>query len=248
MGGNVRSDDRLLDIVEALQRHTAAGVTELAETLDMPKSTVHLHLSTLKDRGYVVQNDTQEYRLSLQFLGIGTAVRETHPMYEEVMPKLKELAEETDEKAWWIVEERGKAVFAAKMTGKRGIRTNARIGQRVELHRLAAGKAILANLPDARRQAIVDGYEYPLAGDRSRADLERELGEIRERGVAYGTDEFLQGVSGVGAPLKDNDGTVYGAISVSGPTNRLTTQRGEDDLAHLVQGISGEISVNFSHN
>lgn len=245
--GNVRSDERMLDIIEALKRQTSAGVTELAETLDMPKSTVHVHLSTLRDRGYVVQDDSREYRLSLQFLDIGMAVRESQQMYEEVMPKLKELAEETEEKAWWIVEENGKAVFTAKATGKRGIRTNARIGQEVELHRLAAGKAILANLPAERRREVVDGYEFPLDGDRSRADLERELEEIRDRGIAYGTDQFIRGVSGVGAPLKDNYGNVYGAISISGPTNRLNNERVENDLAHLVQGISGEIRVNFSH-
>lgn len=243
----VLSDERMLDIIEALKDHTAAGVTELAEVLDMPKSTVHVHLSTLKDRGYVVQNDAQKYRLSLQFLDIGMMVRETQQISDDVLEKLDELAAETEEKVWWTVEENGMAVFLAKSVGRHGIQTNARIGQHVDLYRLAAGKAILANLPEQRRRSILDGYEFPLANGQNRSDFESELAEIRERGVAYGAEQFLEGVIGVGAPLKDNAGNVYGAISVSGPVNRLDSDRVENELSDLVHGISGELQVNLSY-
>jgi len=249
MGTNttVSSDERMLDIIEALKEQTAAGVTEIADAVDMPKSTVHVHLSTLKERGYVVQDDAQKYRLSLRFLDMGMMVQETQEMYEEVLPKLDELAAETDEKAWWTVEENGKAVFIAKSVGKHGIQTNARIGHHIELYQLAAGKAILANLPDDRREAILDSYDYPLGDGKTRAELEADLEEIQDRGVAYGSEQFLQGVSGVGVPLTDNAGNTYGAISVSGPSNRLDSDRVENELANLVRGISGELRVNLSY-
>ena len=124
----VASDERMLDIIEALKQMTTAGVTELATEVDMPKSTVHVHLSTLKDQGYVVQTDDKRYRLGLQFLDIGMEVRETQAMYDEVLPKLEEIADETNEKVWWVVEENGEAVFLAKSLGSRAIRTNSRIG------------------------------------------------------------------------------------------------------------------------
>lgn len=243
----VGSDERLLDIMEALKEHTSAGVTKLADRLDMPKSTVHVHLSTLKQRGYVVQNDAQEYRLSLKLLDMGMMVQETQDMYDEVLPKLEELAEETDEKVWWTVEENGKAVFIARSAGKHAIQTNVRIGHHIELYQIAAGKAILANLPAERREEILERYGYPLGDGTTRADLEAELDEIQDRGVAYGSDQFLQGVSGVGAPLTDNAGNSYGAISVSGPSNRLDSDRVENELTNLVRGISGELRVNLSY-
>lgn len=247
INSTVSSDERMLDIMEALQEHTSAGVTELADAVDMPKSTVHVHLSTLKDRGYVVQNDSQEYRLSLRLLDMGMMVQETQEMYDEVIPKLDELAEETDENAWWTVEENGKAVFLANSVGKRGIQTHARIGHHIELYKLAAGKAILANLPTERRGEILDSYDYPLGNEKSRGDIEAEIEEIQKEGVAYGSEQFLQGVSGVGAPLTDNAGNTYGAISISGPTNRLDADRVENELADLVRGIAGELRVNLSY-
>lgn len=243
----VGSDERVFDIVEALQQLTTAGVTELAEAVDMPKSTVHVHLSTLKDRGYVIQNETQQYQLSLKFLDVGMEVRETQEMFDEVVPKLDEIAEETNEKAWWVGEENGKAIFLAKSMGKRAIRTNSRIGQHTELYELAAGMAILSVLPEQRRNDIIDGYDFPLPDGRSREELESELSNIKDRGVAYGTEQFLKGVTGVGAPLTDNADNVYGAISISGPADRLDYERIESDLADLVRGISGELRVNLSY-
>jgi DNA-binding IclR family transcriptional regulator len=244
----VRSDERLLDIVEALKRTPSAGVTELAATLEMPKSTVHAHLSTLQEAGYVVQDDSSEYRLGLRFLDVGMAARGTRRVYDEVEAKLDELAEATAEKVWCVVEENGEAVFLAKAVGDRAIRTNARVGQHVPLYELAAGKAILANLPAGRRRDILDGYEFPLDGDWTRADVEAELAEIRTRGVAFGFGRFIRGVAGVAAPVTDTSGTVYGAITVSGPSNRLTGDRLEAELADLVRGTAGELQVNLSHS
>jgi DNA-binding IclR family transcriptional regulator len=243
----VRSDERLLAVVEALKRHSAAGVTELATALEMPKSTVHAHLSTLREAGYVVQTETDDYRLGLAFLDVGMAARETRRIHSEVRAKLDELAEETAEKVWCVVEERGEAVFLAKAVGDRAIRTNARVGQHVPLYELAAGKAILANLPIDRRRSILDQYDYPLPGDRTREGLEQELSEVRERGVAFGTEQFIRGVTGVAAPVTDTSGTVYGSITISGPSNRLTGDRLERELADLVRGTAGELQVNLSH-
>jgi DNA-binding IclR family transcriptional regulator len=245
--GTVGSDERVLDIIEALKAQRTAGVTELAEAVDMPKSTVHVHLSTLKDRGYVVQDEAQKYQLSLRFLDVGMEVREMQDMYDEVVPKLDEIADETNEKVWWITEENGKAIFLAKSLGSRAIRTNSRIGQHTELYELAGGMAILSVLPEQRRRDIIDGYDYPLPDGRSREELESELADVKERGVAYGTEQFLKGVTGVGAPLTDNAGNVYGAISISGPADRLDYERIESDLADLVRGISGELRVNLSY-
>lgn len=241
------SGERMLDILEALKENTSAGVTELAERLGMPKSTVHVHLSTLRERGYVVQTEGKQYRLSLRFLDMGTIARENQTVYDEIVPKLEEIAEETEEKSWCTVEENGKAVFIGKATGAHGIQTNVRIGQHVELYRLAAGKAILANVPEYRRREILDGYEFPLEGGVTRADFEGNLASIRDRGIAYGSGRFIDGVTGVGAPITDTSGNIYGAISISGPTDRLDNDRIKNELADLVRGVAGEMRVNLSY-
>ncbi|MGM0718254.1 MAG: IclR family transcriptional regulator domain-containing protein, partial [Halobacteriota archaeon] len=59
---------------------------------------------------------------------------------------------------------------------------------------------------------------------------------------------FLQGVHGVGAPIRDNHGTVYGAISLSGPAGRFTSERIDAELVPLVVGIAGELQINLSYS
>ncbi len=244
----VDSDERVLDIVGALKRRKVAGVTELAEALDIPKSSVHAHLATLRERGYVAQDEADRYRLGLTFLDAGMVARSNLRIAAEVEPKLEELAAETGEKAWCAVEENGVGVFIANAVGDRAIHTDARVGQQVALYRLAAGKAILANLDAERRAAILDGYDFPLDGTgATRAALERELAAIRDRGVAFGTEQFIQGVTGVAAPVTDNSGRVHGAISISGPAGRLDGERLEADLADLVRGTAGELQINLSY-
>jgi len=244
----VDSDRRMLDILEALQGHRSVGVTALATELGMPKSTVHSHLSTLKEEGYVVQNSDETYELGLKFLDMGTTARENNAIHAEVKPKLDKLAAETNEKAWCVVEEHGSAVFLAKAVSGRAIRTNARVGQHVPLYRLAAGKAILANLPENRRTDILDGYEFPLDGtDITRSNFETELETIRKDGIAFVSEQFIHGVSGVAAPVLDTTDRVYGAISVSGPATRLFGDRLETEIADLVRGMAGEIRVNLSY-
>ncbi|MFB6297732.1 MAG: IclR family transcriptional regulator [Salinirussus sp.] len=244
----VDSDERLFGIVETLQRREPAGVTELADAVGMPKSTVHVHLSTLGEWGYVVQDDRQRYRLGLKFLELGIVARDHRRIYEEAAPTIEELAAGTGENVWCVVEENGEAVFVAKAAGSRAIQTNARVGQHVDLYRLAAGKAILATLPADRRGRIVDGYEFPLEGTGAgREELTAELAEIRDRGVAFGAGGFVSGVAGVGAAVTDNSGTVHGAISISGPTGRLSGDRLEGELADLIRGAAGELQVNLSY-
>lgn len=243
----VDSDERLFDIVETLKEEGPIGVTALAAETGMPKSTVHVHLSTLKQRGYVVQDDQQRYRPGLRFLDVGIAARNRRRIYDEVTPRLEELAAVTNEKVWCVVEERGEAVFVARAAGSRAIHTNARVGQHVALYRLAAGKAILANLSPERRETVVAGYEFPLDTGQTCDEFTAELARIRERGVAFGTEQFIEGVTGVGAPVTDTAGSVYGAISISGPTSRLNGPRLEGELADLVRGTAGELQVNLSH-
>jgi DNA-binding IclR family transcriptional regulator len=76
--------------------------------------------------------------------------------------------------------------------------------------------------------------------------LQTELREIRDQGVAYGTEYFLSGVTGVGAPLTDTSGNGPGAISISGPVDRLD-DRIKGDFADLIRGVTGELRVNLSH-
>ncbi|ELZ02497.1 IclR family transcriptional regulator [Natrialba asiatica] len=246
----VETVETAFDILDVLRHTTSAGITEIADELDLAKSTVYRHTKTLESRGLVVRSgDT--YRISTWFLDYGIHVRNQHPLFDVATPKVDELAAETDEKVWCVIEEDGVGVHIYGAEGRHSVRTHARIGKRTALHQFAAGKAILAHLPADRIERILD--EYDLAAQTAqtitdRDELRSQLETIRERGYALNYEESVTGVHAVGAPVKDESGDAIGAISIAGPANRLRGELLTDDLPTLLLGATNEIEINLAHS
>jgi DNA-binding IclR family transcriptional regulator len=237
-----------LDVARTLYQHGPLTVTELADKLPYSKSTVHRHLRTLHEAEYIVE-DEDGFRISMLYLDYGLAARSQSPFYRAAKPKLEELANETAEKVWVMVEEHGCAVFLDRALGTRSVETYARVGERGHLHHYAAGKAILAHLDREWVEEIIDRRGLPAHTDDSittAEELFHQLERIREEGVAYNLSESITGINAVGAPILDNDGAPHGAISVAGPASRLDGEYLDSDLASLVQGVANEIEVQLT--
>lgn len=246
----VETVDTAFDIVDVLKRREGAGITEIADELGLAKSTVHRHVKTLEERGLLLQ-EGNDYRISTWFLDYGIHVRNRHPLFDVVKPKVDELAAETDEKVWCVIEEHGMGVHIYGAEGRHSVKTHARIGKRTPLHQFAAGKAILAHLPEERVDEIL--AEYGLAAKTSqtitdRDELNDQLEEIHERGYAFNREESVRGVHAVGAPIRDQSGTAIGAISVAGPANRLRETALAEELPTLLLGATNEVEINLAHS
>lgn len=248
-GGTVKSAATLLAVVEGLRDLDGARVTELADHLDVGKSTVHRHLSTLDAHDYVVK-EGDEYHLGLRFLGLGEYVRERNPVYEMARPIVDQLAEETEERALFMTEEHGRAVYLYRGLGSHAVRTNSTTGTRRYLHTVAGGKVMLAYLPEYRVDAIIDRWGLPAetpATITDREELDAELEQIRERGVAFNREECIDGLQAVAAPVLGPDGTVIGALSVSGPTHRMKGEWLEEEIPDLLLGSANELELNIEY-
>ncbi|WP_318568935.1 IclR family transcriptional regulator [Salinigranum marinum] len=245
----VKTVETAFAILERLKREGPLGPTALAADLGMAKSTVHRHLRTLEREGAVVGSD-DGYRVGLRFLDFGVAARNAHALYAVAAPKVDELAGETGEKVWCITAEAGRAVHLYGATGEGSVRTYAREGARTHLHQHAAGKAILAHLPDDRVHEICDRHGLPAKTEHTitdRDDLFADLRRVRDRGFALNREESVPKLNAVGVPITDESGRAIGAISVSGPSNRLDGDRLTDGLPNLLLGAANEIEINLSY-
>ncbi|ELZ98165.1 ArcR family transcription regulator [Haloferax mucosum ATCC BAA-1512] len=237
-----------LGILERLKTGGPLGPTALASDLGLAKSTVHRHLKTLEREGFVVLDD-DGYRVGLRLLDFGIHARNQHQLYEVAKPKLEELAEQTGEKVWCVTEEQGRGFHLYGAAGKHSVRTPAREGTRSYLHQLAAGKAILSAFPDERVHEIIDQHGLPAKTPHTITDpdeLFEELATIRERGFAVNREEIVPKLHAVGVVVTDQTGYPVGAISISGPSNRLKGDRLTDDLADLLLGAANEVEINLN--
>ncbi|WP_265110747.1 IclR family transcriptional regulator [Halosolutus halophilus] len=246
----VKTTEMTFTIVEALRKLNGCGVTELADYLELPKSTVHNYLSTLEQEEYVVKNGT-EYKVGIRFLELGAYARGCVQIYDIAKPEVDRLADETGELANLLVEEHGRGVYIHQAKGDRAVRVDSNVGTRVYLHGTALGKAILAHSPESRVDKIIDRHGLPQSTERTvstREELEAELETVRENGYAIDDEERLEGLRCIAAPILSNDGRPLGAVSVSGPVNRMRGMYFEEELPKKILETVNVIELNVTYS
>lgn len=244
----VKTTVTLFRIVEELYKQGGATLTELDDQLDLAKSTIYEHLFTLEELGYVVQ-DEDGYRMTLRFLDYGIHVKKQRHLSSVVTSHLQYLADETEEIAWLVVEEQGWSYILEVAEGKKAVHTLERIGRRTHLHVNAAGKTILAQLPDDQVDQIIEEHGLPAATPESITDretLNHELQEIRNRGYGFMDSEAILGLRGVAAPIIVRR-KVRGAVGVAGPAKRFTGDWFREELPEKVQATANSIELEATY-
>lgn len=244
------SVEKSLNIIEALWKLNGAGVTELADQFGIAKSTIYSHLTTLEQKGYVV-NEEDVYRLSLRFLTLGEHAKRSQALYGVAKPSMEELAEETGEQVFCMVEQHGLATTICTSEGRRSIRTNITTGTHSYMHCSAAGKAILAHLPERRVDEIIDRWGLQRFTENTitdRGQLLDELAAGRERGFVFNREEYRKGVTAIGVPIIDDGGTINGSITITGPTTRLEKDEHEGGFIDPLLATANTIEVNMNVN
>jgi DNA-binding IclR family transcriptional regulator len=241
----VRATRTSVRVIEALLEVREAGVTELAERLDLSKSAVHNHLVTLERVGFAV-SDGGRYRLGLRFLDVGMNARDGRDLCRVAMAEVDALADQTDEMAAFVVPEFGYAVYAVTASGGRELPVH--LGSRVPLHATAPGKAVLASASPSVIDEYIETHGLAALTRRtttSAAALREELSTIGDRGLAFDRGEAFDGVRSVAAPIRSREGTA-GALAVVGPGERFSGKRLEEDLPGLVLTHANDIELALS--
>jgi len=246
----VRTAETAFAVLEYLKDADEATVSAVAADLGYAKSTASRHLSTLVEMGYVVR-EGDEFRVGLKFLDLGQHARTRRAGYKLAKAKVEEIAAQTGERAQFIVEEHGEAVYLHRSFGEHAVRTDPGIGSRIPLHATSAGKAILAHLPEAERREVLDQADFEPVTEHTITDRKRlleELDTVRERGYSFNQQENLKGLHAVGVAVSGPEDGIIGALSVSGPTHRLEGEWFREELPSLLLGTANELELNIAHS
>ncbi|MFC7132325.1 MULTISPECIES: IclR family transcriptional regulator [Salinibaculum] len=248
---SLKTVSKAAEVLETIKSHGGISVTELSRALDIPKSSAYTQLKTLSENGFVVKQD-DEYVLALKFISFGEYVRNQHALYRHGKPHIDELARETEQYAHLVTEENGRGLNLYRSRGDTSVGgdyQNRKLQQPDYLHYTAAGKAILASLPDERVHEIIDQHGLPERTDNTITDSEtlfKELAAIRERGYAYNDEEEIRGFRAIGTPIRGGDSKVLGSLSISGPTSYFSDERFDQALPEQVIESANIIEVNIT--
>lgn len=246
----VKSLRKTVAIIQLLKTRGGAELAEVSEALDMNKSTVHNHLSTLREHEYVIK-DADEYRLSLQFLHIGGVLRHEEELYEAAKPKVDDLAATTGELVTLATLERGLAVVLYRTRGNQAVEIDTHVGSQVTLHNSAFGKAILAHLPRSRVGEILSERGLPAATENTITDedqLYAELDQVADDGYAFDDEEQWRGLRCIGAPILTDEGVVKGAISLSAPKSRVRSDTAQHEYVEAVKDTANIIELSLTYS
>jgi DNA-binding IclR family transcriptional regulator len=199
---------------------------ELAAEVRLPKPTLYRILRTLRDLGYVEQQESGEYAMTSRLAAI--ASNDRHASLSQVArPLMQRLHSEFDETVNLGVLEGSFVSYVEVLETTRALRWIVKPGVRDTFHTTALGRAIAANLPEKHRARLVAKVDFSQStGKRvkSRAALNRTLDEARERGWALEEEETVAGVACLAFSLR-TWGEPTAAISVAIPIHRYDDRR-----------------------
>ncbi|ASA96086.1 IclR family transcriptional regulator [Anoxybacillus flavithermus] len=247
----VKSVSRALQIVDMVSNYRhGVGVTEIAKQIGIHKSSVYRLLSTLVEHGYIEQDEeTERYKLGYKFLEMSSKLLESIDLRKEAKPYLRELEQMTNEVVHLVVYDQGEVIYIEKLDGNETLRMHSKVGKRAPMHCTAVGKAILAHLPKHVVMDVLERKGLPPHTDYTITEREvlfHELECVRKRGYALDLEENEYGIRCIAVPIFDHTKQVVAAVSVSGPTIRMTDERLEQ-LYVQMKKIGKQISERFGY-
>lgn len=240
---------RTLDILELfLDAAAPLSAPEVVRLTGLPRTSVHELLATLVSRDYLQKDESGSYRLGVRLLQLGNAYASRFDMLSAANEAARELSARLGETVSVAVLEGADVFYLAKVEARDQLRLPSSIGQRLPANATGLGKAMLAYVsPPRLRQLFTDPDHLPAMtaqSIRTLTELEENLEQVREVGVAYEREESAADVSCVAAPVRDSSGSVVAAISVSLPTARFeqrTAHEWADDVIAGAEAFSARL-------
>jgi DNA-binding IclR family transcriptional regulator len=238
----VRSMDVLRAVAEARGDCTPASI---ADATGIPRPTVYRLLETLENLGLLERLDG-EWAIGYELIRLGRDADVSRTLVPRTRPALEALVAATGETAMLATPRSGLSVdVISQVDAPNLLGMMSWVGRPVPTHASVAGKIMLADLGDEDRASYCASFAFPRLTRRTIVDpgmFLAELEAVAAQGYAETIDELEHGLSGIGAPVRDDAGTLVAVIGIYGPTSRIIGPR-HAELTQAVVGASAQIST-----
>ena len=220
------SVDHALELLLLFRSRPTLRVSEVADQLDVARSTAHRLLGMLVHRQFAVQDPaTRAYRPGPRLVEIGLAAVGALDVRTRMRPYLTEVAARTGETVSLVVLEGDMVHFIDSIESQQLVRVGSRFDARMPAHATSAGKAMLAALPAEEVLTSYPNEKLATVTERTiatRSQLLAELARVRVAGYAVNFEESETGLGAVGMAVTDTDGRPTAGVTVAGPMQRLS--------------------------
>ncbi len=223
------------------------GFNEVVKMLGLNKSTVFNILHTLDNLGVLEKGRDGLFRLGTRLFTLGHAAAEGSELIQTVHPYLEEVNRELMLSTFFGILSGREVIILDKADKGHRVRISSEIGMRIPVFAGVAGKALLSQLPEKEIDEIlsvgrIKQYTSKTIIDRRR--LKREILTIKETGIAYDLEEYIEGLIAVGVPINTNREELQATIWAVG----LKQEFRDDSMKRIVnflQDRAKEINSRF---
>lgn len=243
----VGSLDKGLAVLRAFDRERRQmGLFEIVERTGLDKSAAQRFTHTLHALGYLAKDpSTKKYALSPKVLELGVAYLHAHTLLERAMPLLYEANRKCDETLNLSELLDTEVVYVARVPSRQVISVDIVLGMRIPAYACAAGRAILASLPQAEAEAVLARSDLVKITPKTLAtkrEVLDELARVRQNGYAFAPEQCYLGEYSAAVPILDGRGHPVAAINVSVPTSRWSENEFLAKLVPIVVETGNAIS------
>jgi IclR family transcriptional regulator, KDG regulon repressor len=240
----IGSLERALFVLDTLAAEPDLTLTDILARVGATKGTVFRHLKVLEQHGYVVAGPGKRYALGPRLMQLGHIAHEQLALPKVARVPMIGLRDRFNETVHLGVLIGDDVVHVESVPSTQPLKMAAALGERTWPHISALGKCLLAWSGEERLAKVV-AHGLPRMTERTLVELEPLAGNLRDvrtHGYAIDDEESNIGLRCVGAPVHDAEGSVIAAMSVSGPTERITQQR-VPEIAAAVVAAAREVSA-----
>jgi len=235
---------KAFDVLEALAKsREPRRLTDLSRELTLTKPNVYRLLSTLSELGYVSKEETtSRYSATLKLYEIAQGHVQDPRLINATSPQLKALADSTHHSTQAAIYDDGYAYFVNRHDVEDGMKPMVTLHSRVPAVVTSAGKAMLAWKTESEiKHALTLVKRYTATTRTQKVELERDLQEARTNGYATVVGEWREGVGGISAPVRNEDGAVVASLGVWGAESTLFGAR-KDEIGKMVVDAAAQAS------
>ena len=249
---DIQSLQRVFDLLDLVgSSHRPLTLREISTESGIPRSSTYRFLRNLEIRGYLRCDSDGRYHLGLKFLALQQKGEENFELKNITRPYLEELNRVSGETVHLGVRFRNQVLYVDSIESSQLIRMTAQVGSTIGVYCTALGKVLLMDsditeiVEVLATDPMLEMTEYTITTPETFVE---KLEQVRKQGFALDDRESSLDSRCVGAPIRDREGKIIAAISVSGPLNRMTGAYLKSTVVPILLKVTEEISKELGYD
>lgn len=218
--------ERLFSVLELAAKMGMISAADVVYMLDLPRPTAHRMISTLEGMEFLQKMPVKgKYAVAPKLVGLASSVLGSTIVYAPIQTLLSTIAQRTGETCGIALMSMGEVEYIASVMGQSPLTLQFQAGQKAPLHCTSSGQVFLAGLDEEHlSKFLATGpwepmTEFTLTEPKALSD---RLRKVRSQGFACNDSEYIVGVVGAAVPIKNKEGQVTAALTISAPKSRRT--------------------------